>query len=192
MAADDRNLRLIEVASAVLHAAPGHSLNAVVLNKVLFYIDLATLRDRGETLTQNPYVALQNGPVIAKYQNRLIDRLNELGIARQISQWDGSKPIVLEVFPTQFQFLNSEDMIKVSDVTSFFADSTSRIASEFSHRNPGWQLARNQYQRDRKPVAVNMRIALQQIIEADPWMLRPISDGNQMLSNADAAIGEDW
>lgn len=192
MAADDRNLRLIEVASAVLHAAPGHSLNAVVLNKVLFYIDLATLRDRGETLTQNPYVALQNGPVIAKYQNRLIDRLNELGIARQISQWDGSKPIVLEVFPTQFQFLNSEDMIKVSDVTSFFADSTSRIASEFSHRNPGWQLAWNQYQRDRKPVAVNMRIALQQIIEADPWMLRPISDGNQMLSNADAAIGEDW
>lgn len=192
MAADDRNLRLIEVASAVLHAAPGHSLNAVVLNKVLFYIDLATLRDRGETLTQNPYVALQNGPVIAKYQNRLIDRLNELGIARQISQWDGSKPIVLEVFPTQFQFLNSEDMIKVSDVTSFFADSTSRIASEFSHRNPGWQLAWNQYQRDGKPVAVNMRIALQQIIEADPWMLRPISDGNQMLSNADAAIGEDW
>jgi len=183
---------LIEVASAVLHAAPGHSLNAVVLNKVLFYIDLATLRDRGETLTQNPYVALQNGPVIAKYQNRLIDRLNELGIARQISQWDGSKPIVLEVFPTQFQFLNSEDMIKVSDVTSFFADSTSRIASEFSHRNPGWQLAWNQYQRDGKPVAVNMRIALQQIIEADPWMLRPISDGNQMLSNADAAIGEDW
>lgn len=81
---------------------------------------------------------------------------------------------------------------KVSDVTSFFADSTSRIASEFSHRNPGWQLAWNQYQRDGKPVAVNMRIALQQIIEADPWMLRPISDGNQMLSNADAAIGEDW
>jgi len=100
VAANDRNLRLIEVASAVLHAAPGHSLNAVVLNKVLFYIDLATLRDRGETLTQNPYVALQNGPVIAKYQNRLIDRINELGIARQISQWDGSKPIVLEVFPT--------------------------------------------------------------------------------------------
>ena len=32
---------------------------------------------------------------------------------------------------------------------------------------------------------------LQQILEADPWMQRPVSNCDQMLLNADAAIGED-
>lgn len=43
MKPNDRSQRLLEAASAVLHAAPDHSLNAVVLNKVLFYLDLASL-----------------------------------------------------------------------------------------------------------------------------------------------------
>lgn len=192
MSTNDKSQRLIEAASAVLHAATGHALNAVVLNKVLFYLDLAALRDRGETITRNPYIALQNGPVIARYQQRLIDRLDEMGIAQQISQWDGSKPVVLKACPEHFEFLNSDDMIKVSEVTSFFANSTSRTASEFSHKNPGWQIAWNQYQREGKPASVNMRIAIQQILEADPWMQVPISDRDQMLADADAACGEYW
>jgi hypothetical protein len=192
MESSDKSRRLTEAASAILQAAPGHSLNAVVLNKVLFYLDLATFRDRGKTLTQNPYIALQNGPVIAKYQQRLIDRLADLGIARQISRWDGSKPVVLEAQLSRFEFLDSDDLIKISDVTSFFACSTSSIASEFSHRNPGWQLAWNQYQRNGRLSAINMRIAIQQILEADPWMLTPLSRGDQMLADADAAIGKDW
>jgi hypothetical protein len=189
---NDKSRRLIEAASAVLHAAPDHSLNAVVLNKVLFYLDLASLRDRGETITQNAYIALQNGPVVAKYRQRLIKPLVEQGIARQVSKWDGSKPIVLEDRPMHFPFVDPHVRMTVTDVTAFFADGTSRDASDFSHRNPGWQLAWDHYLREGKPVAINMRIAMQQIVEADPWMQVPLSSDDEILAAADNAIGDDW
>lgn len=79
MEPNEKSRRLIEAACAVLHAAPDRSLNAVVLNKALFYLDLASLRDRGETITHNSYIALQNGPVVAKYPQRLIKPLEEQG-----------------------------------------------------------------------------------------------------------------
>jgi hypothetical protein len=183
---------LIEAASAVLHAAPGHSLNVVVLNKVLFYLDLVSLRDRGETVTQNSYIALQNGPVIAKYPKRLVASLEEQGIARQDSRWDAAKPLVLVNCPKHFEFLDSDSMIIVSDVVTFFADATSAAASDYSHKNPGWQIAWNQFQRERKPVAINMRIAMQQIVECDPWMTTPIVNDDEILAAADAGIGDDW
>ncbi len=192
MDSNEKSQRLIEAASAVLHAAPGRLLNAVVLNKVLFYLDLAALRDRGETVTHNSYIALRNGPVVAKYQQRLINRLEEQGIARQISQWDGSKPIVLEHFPPHLEFLDSDAMITVSDVTGFFADASSRLVSDFSHRNPGWQLAWNHYLREGRPAAVNMQIAMQQIIESDPWIQVPVSDDDEILAAADDSVGDDW
>lgn len=188
----EKSRRLIEAASAVLHAAPGQRLNAVVLNKVLFYLDLATLRDHGQSVTNNSYIALQNGPVIAKYSRRLIGKLEQLGIARQDSRWDGSKPIVLEKRPEHFGYLTPDVMLLVSDVTEFFADSTSKSASDFSHKNAGWQIAWNQYRKSGKPVAINPRIAMQQIIESDPWMEIPSVIDEDVLAAADQAIGEDW
>jgi len=192
MESNDKSQRLIEAASAVLHAAPNRSLNVVVLNKVLFYLDLAALRDRGDTITHNAYVAIQNGPVVARYQQRLIKSLEERGIARQISQWNGSKPIVLEACPKHFEFLDSDAMITVADVTNFFVDATSKIASDFSHMNSGWKLAWDRYLREGKPAAVNMRIAMQQIVESDPWMRVPLSSDEEILAAADDAIGDDW
>lgn len=192
MEANEKSQRLVEAASAVLHAAPHYALNAVVLNKALFYLDLASLRDRGDTITHNTYIALRNGPVVSKYQQRLIKSLEERGIARQISEWDGSKPIVLEDCPKHFDFLDSDAMITVSDVTGFFADTTSKVASDFSHRNPGWQIAWDCYQQDGKPTAVNMRIAMQQIVESDPWMQEPLPGDDEILAAADNAIGDDW
>ncbi len=192
MDTNEKSLRLIEAASAVLHAAPDHSLNVVVLNKVLFYLDLASLRDRGETITQNTYIALQKGPVIAKYPQRLIGQLEQRGIAKQISQWDGSKPILLENGPTHFDFLDSDSMILVSDVTTYFSDASSAAASRFSHKNAGWEIAWNQYLRENKPAAINMRIAMQQIVESDPWMQVPLAGEDEILAAADNAIGDDW
>jgi hypothetical protein len=75
--------RLVEAAAAVLNAAPSHRLNTVVLNKVLFYLDLASLRDRATTVTGNTFVGIQQGPVVAKYPQRLIAQLEKRGIAKQ-------------------------------------------------------------------------------------------------------------
>ncbi len=80
----------------------------------------------------------------------------------------------------------------MSDVTDFFAGATSTSASEFSHKNPGWQIAWNQYLRNGKPIAINLRIAMQQIIERDPWMETPLVIDDEVLANADDGIGDDW
>lgn len=189
----EKSERLIEAACAVLSAAPDQRLNAVVLNKVLFYLDLAYLRDHGKTLTNSPYIALQQGPVVAKYPQRLIGQLEELDIAVQIDEWDGSKPICLKESPIRdFQFMSGADRQLASLVTTFFAEQTSRQASDYSHENPGWQLAWAEYLRERKPRPINLLVAMQQIIEDDPWMDQPILDDDQILVAADQAVGADW
>jgi hypothetical protein len=192
MEPSEKRDRLIEVASAVLNAAPDRRLNAVVLNKALFYLDLASLRDRAETITGNSYIAIQQGPVVAKYPQRLIGELENRGIGRQVSEWDGAKPILLEACPQHFQYLDADAMILVSAVTSYFAERTSRQASDYSHENPGWQLAWNEYRRTGKPSPINMRIALQQIVEDDPWMDLPLMNDDDILAAADAGVGADW
>lgn len=192
MEPQEQGERLIEAAAAVLSSAPSRRLNAVVLNKVLFYLDLASLRDRGETVTGNAYIALQQGPVVAKYPQRLIGPLQERGIARQISEWDGSKPVVLENCPAQFQYLGADTLVLAKAVTSFFAAQTSRQASDYSHENPGWQLAWTQFRRTGKPGAINLRVALQQIVEEDPWLESPLWNDEQILAAADDSRGVDW
>ena len=139
MEPEERSERLIEAASAILNAAPDRRLNIVVLNKALFYLDLASLRDRGATITHNAFIAIQHGPVIAKYPKRLVGQLEGLGIAKQISQWDGSKPIVLESCRPHFNFLDSEAMILASAVTNFFADAGGRHADSRLSIEQKWQ-----------------------------------------------------
>ena len=192
MDAQEKCDRLIEAAAAVLNAAPQRRLNTVVLNKALFYLDLASLRDRAQTITGNTYIAIQQGPVVAKYPQRLIEQLELRGIGRQISEWDGSKPVLLEACPPHFQYVDAEALILVSAVTSYFAEGTSRQASEYSHENPGWRLAWNQYRRTGKPCAINMRVALQQIVEDDPWLDLPLLSDDEIVAAADAGLGVDW
>ncbi len=184
--------RLIEAASAVLNAAPNRRLNVVVLNKALFYLDLASLRDRAATITGNTYIAIQQGPVVARYPQRLIGQLEARGLGKQISEWNGAKPIFLETYPEHFKFIDADAMSLVSAVTAFFSDATSRQASDYSHENPGWQLAWNEYLRTNKPSAINMHVALQQIVEDDPWMDLPLMNDDEILAAADAGVGVDW
>ena len=191
MDANEKSERLVEVASAVLDAAPNRRLNTVVLNKAIFYLDLASLRDRGELLTGNAYIALQQGPVVAQYQKRLIDRLEARGIAHQVDEWDGSKPVTLTALP-EYRFLDEPARVQASRVTAFFANQTSKEASDYSHENPGWLLAWAEYGRTGKPCSINMQVALQQILQEDPWMDQPLLGAKDILAAADAEDGEDW
>ncbi len=192
MDVNEKSERLIEAASAILNAAPNRRLNAVVLNKTLFYLDLAHLRDHGILLTGNPYIAIQKGPVIAKYKQRLIAQLETRGIARQVNEWDGSKPILLESELPQYHFLNGDAIALAATVTTFFSATTSGQVSDFSHDNPGWRLAWNEFVRLGKPCAIDMLVAMQQIIEDDPWMDGPLLDDDEILAAADAGEGMDW
>ncbi len=81
MSSSNKKQKLTDAAAAILRCAPNNELNIVVLNKALFYVDLVSLRDYGNTLTENTYIALENGPVVAKYQQRLVKPLAEARIA---------------------------------------------------------------------------------------------------------------
>ena len=192
MNTSEKSERLIEVACAILNVVPNHRLNTVVLNKVLFYLDLISLRDHAEPLTHNPYIAIQQGPVVAKYAQRLVGQLESRGLGKQLSEWDGSKPIQLEILPEHFRYLDADDLNRISTVASYFAPLTSRQASEYSHENPGWQLAWNEYRRTGKPTVINLRVALQQVIEDDPWMETPLLKDDEILAAADDGVGDDW
>ena len=79
-----------------------------------------------------------------------------------------------------------------SRVTTSLARKTSGWASDYSHKNPGWQLAWDDFLGSKKPCVIDMRVAMQQIIEDDPWMDEPMVNEDEMLAAADDAVGEDW
>lgn len=193
MSVSDKKQKLTDAAAAILARAPNNELNIVVLNKALFYVDLVSLRDHGSTLTENTYIALENGPVVAKYPQRLVKRLAEAGIAEQAERWDGAKPMVLIAEQDAADFLTPH-LDAISRVTEHFSKMTSEAASDYSHKNPGWSLAWRSSRESGKPSPINMMIALQQIVEDDPWTSAPLmpDERKTIIQAAEDGEGDVW
>lgn len=170
--AEEKRERLLQAAVEILRAAPGHSLKVVLLNKALFYLDLCSLRDTGDTVTGNTYVALERGPVVADYPKRLVGALAKRGIAEQTtSESNLDKPVALKDPNTPETALNGYAKKKAHEVAGYFAKLTSAKASRVSHSNPGWKLAYSEgLARGSSPKPINLRIAMQEIVERDPWI----------------------
>lgn len=196
MDAKEKQGRLLEAASAVLSAAPNRRLNITVLNKALFYLDLVSLLDRGRTITGNSYVALKNGPVIAKYDQRLILEGRTRGILAQVDGDYDSKPIVLLKAIEHPTWLDAEDRALATSLASVVGDFTSTGFSNLSHQNPGWQTAWNAGGGARPPQAIrsiDLRIALQQLVEDDEWLKTPLDQKDRRALDTEDAEGlEEW
>lgn len=177
---DDKRQRLIDAAKALLANVPKRELPIVVLNKALFYLDLACLRDVGEALTQNTFVALPLGPVVAKYDKRLVATLVNAGVASQRAE-GLSKPLrLLDTVDTP-RFQSEIDKLVVT-IAKWSSTLSASAASDISHANPGWLLARAEGGH-KQPKPINMYIAMQQILDDDPWLSEPISD--TLIAQAD-------
>jgi hypothetical protein len=161
--------RLIEAAMAVLWAVPDHTLNITVLNKALFYLDLVWLRDHGKTVTGQTYVAVAQGPVVAKYEQRLVERLERDGLAKQEAR-GMAKPVVALKRPDPLKIFPAQEAAEL--VAKVFSRKSSKKASDYSHENPGWKIAF----RDGKPTPIDMEIALQQICNDDAWLDQPADE----------------
>jgi hypothetical protein len=193
---EERRSRLLEAASQVLAAAPDQRLNTVNLNKALFFLDLAALRDLGETITGNAYIALHWGPVIAKYRERLITALEEEGIAEQEDEGDTlSKPIRLRRAIDR-KFIPEGFLYTLERVVAWVSSQSAVGISDHSHENPGWEHAYRTglgSEKDRRPKSIDMNLALQQFAERDPWLDEPLSaEERSSLSNIDAERGREW
>lgn len=187
----EKSNRLISAAAALLNAAPNQELNIVVLNKCLFYLDLVALRDGGSTITKNAFIALENGPVVAKYPKRLVKEMDNRGIATEIQGWSGSKPLKLieqQVLPDYLEPYKKQ----IIQIANHF--SCSSQASDFSHLNIGWQSSWEKCKEEKRPAPINMLVAMQQVLEDDPWMHEPLSEGESLaiVGPADADESEIW
>jgi hypothetical protein len=167
--------RLLEAAMALLQGAPNGELKVVLLNKGLFYLDLLCLRDYGRTATGATYLALHQGPVVAKYDKHLVRALEDEGLAEQL-QAGMAKPIRLKKPLSAFEYLDDDAVKLAGELGKEIATITSSGASEFSHENPAWRLAYDSgLGAGGGPKPINMRIALQQLNDADsddhdPWL----------------------
>lgn len=184
--------RLLEAAAAILAFTPEKRLNIVVLNKALFYLDLASLRDFGSPISHNTFIALRQGPVVARYDKRLVDALIEEGIANQESLGD-AKPIVLSHQPNHLDFIDSDSEQLVKTIAHWCSEKTSKEVSDFAHQNPGWEIA---YQEglatSQSPKPINLYIAMQQIIGNDPWMDSSYMINPDAIAAADRDEGMPW
>jgi hypothetical protein len=193
---NDRWERLVESAVEALGAAPHHKLNIVVLNKTLFYADLLSMRDLGHSITRCRYVALPQGPVVEKYDKKLVGALTSRGLAKQLN--DGmAKPLELVGEPPESHLISAAEVSIVRQVVAEFDGVTSTKLSNFSHENIGWKCA---YESgigagEKRPHLVNMMLALQQVLdwtEEDDWLSTPLDHVEQAAVRASWQEAKQW
>jgi hypothetical protein len=173
--------------------AAGGSLLTTSLMKALFYFDLACLRDTGEQPTGVTYLALKAGPVVARYERRVITALEVAGLAQQDEEEDGSKPVCLICAPGPEQSIPEHRSTAVR-IGRWAKRLTPTQLSELSHHNVGWQIAWDAGLGSDKPARpINLRIAMQQVLDEDPWL--DVPPGGEVASaffGADTAPAIDW
>ncbi|MBL4847178.1 MAG: DUF4065 domain-containing protein [Planctomycetes bacterium] len=192
---DEKKRRLRAAALGLLSGAQNRRLMATSLNKALFYLDLAVLRDTGRTLTRNTYIALEQGPVISGYQKRLLRDLPAMGLA-DFEEDDvhgyRSKTLVLR---DSAEIELPELLLELAArIGRRMSQATAKKVSDTSHDNPGWQQAWDAGGRSGgAPEGINMLLALQQVADSDPW-LSDEDDGEflEALDVASAREGAAW
>jgi uncharacterized phage-associated protein len=188
----EKRERLIEAAAALLSALDNKEMQITNLNKALFYLDLYALRDLGRPVTHAPFMALQQGPVVAKYKQRLIGEMTKAGLAEQ-GQVGDAMPVRLLKEP-EFKFVTAEERAIAKEIAQDISRMTAAAVSRLSHKNPGWKLAYDSGMKATgKALAINLRIALQELAEADPWLKQPLTAQEcGAVEGADRGEGENW
>lgn len=185
---------LVEAAACLLQHAGG-SLPITSLNKALFYLDLHALLEHGSTVTDTTYLALSRGPVVAKYEKRLVQALEDAGLAQQEEAEDGyGKPVSLVVEPS-CERLTPSQIDLARQVAAWAKKNSAKALSDYSHRNAGWKAAWEAGLGGLSGHAekVNLRVAMQQIVEDDEWLSAPADPGViKAFSGADRESGDAW
>lgn len=183
---------LLEAAMALLQASPGQRMNTVILNKALFYLDLLALRELGHAITGSAYVALDQGPVVAKYDKRLVDALAKAGLAEQQTQ-GMAKPIVVKNRIEKFDSLGDVEKNLVATVAKAISRFSSTEASDRSHNNPGWIAAYESGKKATgKPKVINMLVAMQELVDEDEWMTADLDDSTKDAVNRAGEAVRTW
>lgn len=107
------------------------------MNKLLFYIDFLSYRQRGVAMTGLSYRAIDFGPVPDRW-DRIYSEFDEIHQEpRMMGDYEGSV-LVADASPDQI-ILSKEERAIVYTICHRFKDSSSREISAISHEEPSWQ-----------------------------------------------------
>jgi uncharacterized phage-associated protein len=182
---------LVEAAALVLEGAGGW-LYVTSLNKALFYADVRALLQTGKTITDTTYVALPAGPVVAQYKRRVVAALEAAGLAEQDDTDGSSKPLYLIGAPVRKR-ISEEQATILRRVGEWAKSKTATWLCEYSHENPGWTVAYETGLKAKLPAKlINLRIAMQQLVDEDDWMSGPDERSANALVAAENESGVTW
>lgn len=180
---------LLEAASLLLSEAGGGLLTTNLV-KALFYLDIESLLETGKTATNETYVALKAGPVVQDYPTKLIQALEESKLALQEDDNPDYKPVVL-LHGVKRKFLSEVQMKILRKIAQWAKTETATAVSVFSHDNPGWVAAWKDGAG--KGDEIDLRLAMQQLVDDDPWMTQAWTDEEKaLLDKADSGEAVDW
>lgn len=106
------------------------------MNKLLFYIDFLSYRQRGYAMTGLSYKALDFGPVPDRW-DRVYSEFDEIRQEmRLIGEWEGFV-LVADSTPNE-SILTDDDKTIIHTVCNRFKNCNSREISSISHKEPAW------------------------------------------------------
>jgi hypothetical protein len=134
------------------------------LNKILFFADFLYYKKSGETITDQEYMRLDNGPVprrmvpvvegmggrLAFKQERLFDMFQE-------------RPIALD--EPDLSGFSGDQIAMVNDIILEFWDQTGAALRDLSHELPCWQLANDRETIPRPAIFLSDRSLTEEEVE---------------------------
>ena len=117
---------------------------AVKLNKILYYADFSAYRMFGQPLTGATYFKLQEGPA-PREMLQARDMLIDTGAAHieQRPYFTGiqQRLVIDEDDCGAGESFSENERNLIAMIMEFFRGKTAREVSDYSHREPGWELA---------------------------------------------------
>lgn len=106
------------------------------MNKLLFYIDFLSYRERGVAMTGLCYRAIDFGPVPERWE-RVYSQFDEIRQeARAVGDFEGSVMIALS--KPDVSLFSDEELLVLDCVCKTLGACSSRQVSELSHQEKGW------------------------------------------------------
>lgn len=107
------------------------------MNKVLFYIDFLSYRERGMAISGLAYQALEFGPVPQRW-DRVYSAFDEVQEQLRLVQGQECMSLKTDVTADMSGF-SAEELALIDEVCGRMKDLTSRAVSKLSHEEPSWK-----------------------------------------------------
>ena len=107
------------------------------MNKVLFYIDFLSYRERGMAISGLAYQAIEFGPVPQRW-DRVYSAFDE--VQEQLQLVKGQECVSLKAAAeADMSFFAAEEMAVINEVCAKMKNLTSLAATKMSHKEPAWK-----------------------------------------------------